>query len=119
MGRIAVVTGAGSGVGRAVALGLMGAGYGVALAGRRRPELEETAASASGGEALVVPTDVADELPFVPLWWTDNVVVHSKRLCGFAPRPDGSLDSLATAWLGDGSSRAQPAASPCGCPVRG
>jgi peptide/nickel transport system substrate-binding protein len=62
---------------------------------------------------------VADELPFVPLWWTDNVVVHSKRLCGFAPRPDGSLDSLATAWLGDGSSRAQPAASPCGCPVRG
>lgn len=61
MGRIAVVTGAGSGVGRAVALGLLGAGYGVALAGRRRPELEETAASAPGGEALVVPTDVADE----------------------------------------------------------
>jgi NAD(P)-dependent dehydrogenase (short-subunit alcohol dehydrogenase family) len=60
MGRIAVVTGAGSGVGRAVALGLMGAGYGVVLAGRRRPELEETAAAASGGEALVVPTDVAD-----------------------------------------------------------
>ena len=61
MGRIAVVTGAGSGVGRAVALGLLDAGYGVALAGRRMPELEETAASASRGEALVVPTDVADE----------------------------------------------------------
>ena len=61
MGRIAGVTGAGSGVGRAVALGLLGAGYGVALAGRRRPELEKTAAAAAGGEALVVPTDVANE----------------------------------------------------------
>ncbi|MCC2690141.1 MAG: short-chain dehydrogenase/reductase [Rhizobiaceae bacterium] len=61
MSRIAVVTGAGSGVGRAVALGLLGAGYGVALAGRRRAELEETAAAAHGGEALVVPTDVTDE----------------------------------------------------------
>ena len=60
MSRTAVVTGAGSGVGRAVALGLLAAGYRVALAGRRRPELEATAAAA-GGEALVVPTDVSDE----------------------------------------------------------
>lgn len=59
--RIAVVTGAGSGVGRAVALGLLDAGYGVALAGRRQKELEETAALARAGAALVVPTDVSDE----------------------------------------------------------
>jgi peptide/nickel transport system substrate-binding protein len=62
---------------------------------------------------------VADELPFVPLWWTDNVVVHSKRLCGFAPRPDGSLDSLSAAWLADGTPLAHAAGSPCGCPARG
>jgi len=59
--KIAIVTGAGSGVGRAVALGLLGAGYGVALAGRRPKELEETAAMAKGGRALVVPTDVSQE----------------------------------------------------------
>jgi len=51
----AVVTGAGSGVGRAVALALHGAGYSVALAGRRKDRLEETAA---GTKMLVVPTDV-------------------------------------------------------------
>jgi NAD(P)-dependent dehydrogenase (short-subunit alcohol dehydrogenase family) len=60
--RIALVTGAGSGIGRAVALGLLGAGYAVALAGRRRDRLEETA-HASGdaaSRALVVPADVRD-----------------------------------------------------------
>lgn len=56
----AVVTGAGSGVGRAVALALQGTGYSVALAGRRRDRLEETAsaASSSGGNVIVIPTDV-------------------------------------------------------------
>jgi NAD(P)-dependent dehydrogenase (short-subunit alcohol dehydrogenase family) len=57
--RIAIVTGAGSGIGRAVALALLGDGYHVALAGRRREPLEETA-RLSGGETLVVPTDVTD-----------------------------------------------------------
>jgi NAD(P)-dependent dehydrogenase (short-subunit alcohol dehydrogenase family) len=57
--RIAIVTGAGSGIGRAVALALLADGYKVALAGRRRDRLEETA-RAAGGRALVVPTDVAD-----------------------------------------------------------
>jgi len=61
-GKIAVVTGAGSGVGRAVAHGLLEAGYIVALAGRRREALEETAAQAgvASDRALVVPADVAD-----------------------------------------------------------
>ena len=63
-GRVAVVTGAGSGIGRAVAVALQGAGYDVALAGRRIAELEATKAQASpgGGEMLAHVTDVADAL---------------------------------------------------------
>jgi NAD(P)-dependent dehydrogenase (short-subunit alcohol dehydrogenase family) len=59
---VAVVTGAGSGIGRAVSLALLDAGYRVALAGRRESALRETVA-ASGGPAeatLVVPTDVTE-----------------------------------------------------------
>jgi NADP-dependent 3-hydroxy acid dehydrogenase YdfG len=55
--KTAVVTGAGSGIGRRVARALLGAGYQVALAGRRAEALSETADGAEG--ALVVPTDVA------------------------------------------------------------
>jgi NAD(P)-dependent dehydrogenase (short-subunit alcohol dehydrogenase family) len=59
--RIAVVTGAGSGIGRAVSLALEGAGYSVVLAGRRMERLEQTAAggSAQGGQMLPVVTDVS------------------------------------------------------------
>jgi NAD(P)-dependent dehydrogenase (short-subunit alcohol dehydrogenase family) len=61
MGKIALVTGAGTGIGRGVAVGLARAGYSIVLAGRRREPLEETASTASGsGTALVVPTDVGD-----------------------------------------------------------
>ncbi len=56
--RIAVVTGAGTGVGRAAALALLNADYAVALAGRREDMLEETAGLANAGTAVVVPTDV-------------------------------------------------------------
>jgi NAD(P)-dependent dehydrogenase (short-subunit alcohol dehydrogenase family) len=56
--RIALVTGAGSGIGRAAALALQSAGYAVVLAGRRAAELEKTAA-AGAGRTLVVPTDVS------------------------------------------------------------
>jgi NAD(P)-dependent dehydrogenase (short-subunit alcohol dehydrogenase family) len=60
--KIAVVTGAGSGIGRAVSLALQGAGYSVVLAGRRAAELERTAGMAApgGGEMLAVPADVGD-----------------------------------------------------------
>lgn len=58
--RVAVVTGAGSGVGRAASIALLDDGYAVALAGRRKEALDETASMATGGEALVVPTDVTD-----------------------------------------------------------
>ncbi len=57
---IALVTGAGSGIGRAVALGLLEAGFAVCLAGRRRDALEATAALAGGCDTLVVPTDVSE-----------------------------------------------------------
>jgi NAD(P)-dependent dehydrogenase (short-subunit alcohol dehydrogenase family) len=58
---VAVVTGAGTGIGRAVALALLADGYRVALAGRRREPLERTAMeSDDAARALVVPTDVGD-----------------------------------------------------------
>jgi NAD(P)-dependent dehydrogenase (short-subunit alcohol dehydrogenase family) len=57
--RIAVVTGAGSGIGRAVAVELLRTGWLVTLAGRRAGTLEETAALAPGGVPLVVRTDVS------------------------------------------------------------
>jgi NAD(P)-dependent dehydrogenase (short-subunit alcohol dehydrogenase family) len=58
--RVALVTGGGSGIGRAVAQAFLGAGYRVVLAGRRREPLEETARAAPPDRTLVVPTDVAE-----------------------------------------------------------
>jgi len=56
--KIALVTGAGSGIGRAAALALSGAGYRVAVAGRRAEELEKTVAQAAG-PMIAVATDVS------------------------------------------------------------
>jgi NAD(P)-dependent dehydrogenase (short-subunit alcohol dehydrogenase family) len=60
--KIAVVTGAGTGIGRAAAQALMKAGYTVVLAGRRAELLHAVAreAQASGGKCVAVPTDIAD-----------------------------------------------------------
>lgn len=59
--RIALVTGAGSGIGRAVALALAGDGFHVALLGRRAAELEVTAAANTTATRLLpIPTDVTD-----------------------------------------------------------
>ena len=62
--KIAVVTGAGSGIGRCVALALAQNGYSIVLAGRRKEPLEAAAAEAKrmNSPALVVPTDVRDPL---------------------------------------------------------
>src|SRR5262245_14244370 len=58
-GRFALVTGAGSGIGRACALALQRAGYSVALVGRRAAELEKTAGMADDASAMLcVPADV-------------------------------------------------------------
>ena len=68
--RVALVTGAGSGIGAAVALKLQAAGFDVVLAGRRQTALEETAARASGdgGRCLVRAADVAKESSVVELF---------------------------------------------------
>ena len=57
--KVAVITGAGSGIGRASALALMATGWSVALLGRRKDALEETAGMATGGHSLILPTDVS------------------------------------------------------------
>jgi NAD(P)-dependent dehydrogenase (short-subunit alcohol dehydrogenase family) len=58
--RIAVVTGAGTGVGRAASLALMNAGFTVVLAGRRLEKLEETRKLGGNGKSLAVPSDMTD-----------------------------------------------------------
>jgi NAD(P)-dependent dehydrogenase (short-subunit alcohol dehydrogenase family) len=61
-GKVAIVTGAGSGIGRATALALLREGYSVVLAGRRVETLEQTAAKAGSdsARARAIPTDVSD-----------------------------------------------------------
>ena len=60
--KVAVVTGAGTGIGKAVTLALLADGYRVTLAGRRKEKLEQAVAEAgpAGARALIVPTDVGD-----------------------------------------------------------
>ena len=68
--RVAVVTGAGSGIGRACALGLLDAGYRVVLVGRRVDALEATAraSAAAPAHALVAPADVTDPVAVLALF---------------------------------------------------
>ena len=81
--RVAIVTGAGQGIGRGIALGLADAGADLVLAARTRSDLEEVAAQieARGRRALVVPTDV-----------TDSPALHD--LVGHAVEEFGRLDIL-------------------------
>jgi 3-oxoacyl-[acyl-carrier protein] reductase len=77
-GNVAVITGAGSGVGRAVARALAGAGATPVLVGRTAEPLRETAAlvAAAGGEPLVLPADVTDETAVA------EVFTHAASTCG-------------------------------------
>ena len=77
--KVALVTGAGSGIGRAVAGAFLRAGYTVALAGRRADALEQTSAQVTGGgRALIIPTDVTDPSAVRGLF--DRVVSEAGRL---------------------------------------
>jgi NAD(P)-dependent dehydrogenase (short-subunit alcohol dehydrogenase family) len=78
--RIALVTGAGSGIGRAVALGLLDDDWTVVLAGRRREPLETLAADAAtrGQAAVAIPTDVTDPASVQALF--DSVAHRFGRL---------------------------------------
>jgi len=68
-GKVAMVTGAGSGIGRASALALLKEGYSVVLAGRRKNQLEETASRSGAAErVLPVPTDVTDPASIAALF---------------------------------------------------
>ncbi len=60
--KVAIVTGAGTGIGKSVAVAMLKAGYRVALAGRRSEPLEKAIAEAAapGGDALAIPTDVSN-----------------------------------------------------------
>ncbi|MCP3425880.1 SDR family oxidoreductase [Rothia sp. AR01] len=99
MERVAVVTGAGSGIGRAVARALLEAGWRVALAGRRPEPLEEAAAGHDA--ALTLPTDVADadqvEALFdavVRRWGRVDLLVNNAGAFGPTVPPD-ELDPAA------------------------
>jgi len=78
--KVALITGAGSGIGRAVAIGFLRAGYTVALVGRRAEPLDETVALSTVGRvrALVVPTDVSRPDAVRRLF--DRVVTEAGRL---------------------------------------
>jgi NAD(P)-dependent dehydrogenase (short-subunit alcohol dehydrogenase family) len=66
--KIAIVTGAGTGVGRAASIALMNAGFTVALAGRRLDKLEETAKLGLPGKGLPVPADMTDPASIAALF---------------------------------------------------
>jgi NAD(P)-dependent dehydrogenase (short-subunit alcohol dehydrogenase family) len=94
---VAVVTGAGSGLGRGIAGALLGAGWQVALAGRRAGALEETAGSWGGppDAALVVPTDVTSAASVAALfgavrdrWGRLDLLVNNAGVFG----PGGAVD---------------------------
>ena len=99
---VAVVTGAGSGLGRCIAQALLAAGWQVAVAGRRERTLAETLASAAGqdGAGLAVPTDVTVPESVAALfeavrerWQRVDLLVNNAGMFG----PPGAVDEIS--WV--------------------
>jgi NAD(P)-dependent dehydrogenase (short-subunit alcohol dehydrogenase family) len=100
-GPVAIVTGAGSGVGRAIAHTLLEAGYRVALAGRRQSALDETASLRPGTDALAISTDITEPSSVqalfdrvVETWGRVDLLVNNAGMSG-----GGSVDEISVeAW---------------------
>jgi NAD(P)-dependent dehydrogenase (short-subunit alcohol dehydrogenase family) len=104
-GKVAVVTGASRGLGRAMAVALAEAGADVAVAARARPELEETAhlVEACGARALALTTDVASYASVESLMAQTvstlgrlDVVINNAGIARVAPLAEASLDDWQT-----------------------
>lgn len=104
-GQVAIVTGGGRGIGRAIALDLATHGARVAVAARTRGELDAVAAAiaAQGGEALAVPTDLSEEASIAALfatvdahWGRLDVLVANAGIGRFAAFADITADDLET-----------------------
>jgi NAD(P)-dependent dehydrogenase (short-subunit alcohol dehydrogenase family) len=100
-GQVAVVTGAGRGIGRAISSALAREGAAVVLAARSGPELDGVAheIEQAGGRALAVPTDVRQEASVEALvrralaeWRQVDVLVNAAGVATFAPVTDAKLD---------------------------
>ena len=100
-GRVAIVTGASRGIGRAIALAYAEEGADLALAARSKPDLEETAdlVGRQGGRALVIPTDVtafAEVEALVARTLTDlgglDILVNNSGVAKVAPLAEASVD---------------------------
>jgi NAD(P)-dependent dehydrogenase (short-subunit alcohol dehydrogenase family) len=100
-GQVAVVTGAGRGIGRAIAAALAREGAAVVLAARSAPELDGVAREIeqAGGRAVVVPTDVRQEASVEALirralaeWRQVDVLVNAAGVATFAPLTESKLD---------------------------
>jgi 3-oxoacyl-[acyl-carrier protein] reductase len=99
---VAVVSGAGSGLGREIALELARRGYDLALLGRRQAPLEETLETAAAGRGIIIPCDVRDGVALERCaeeirsrWGGAEIVVPAAGVASIAPVEQTSADDFA------------------------